>query len=126
MTVGENLIDYPGNISTDTADTTTANILFNSVLSTKNVRFLGLDIKYFYLNNDMKRFEYMKMTMDIIKQYNITEKAQKGYFYIEIRKGMYGLPQGRKITNDKLRMKLAPHGYRPVKHTPELRFVQMD
>ena len=125
MTVGGNLIEYPGNVSTDTADITTAKILFNSVLSTKNARFLGLDIKIFYLNNDMERYEYMKIPIDIIPQdiidrYNLMDKVHNGYVYVEIRKGMYGLPQAGKIANDELQRQLAPHGYRPVKHTPGL------
>ena len=53
-------------MSTDTADITTAKILFNSILSTENARFLGLDIKNFYLNNDMEIYEYMKISIDII------------------------------------------------------------
>ena len=84
MTVGGNLIDYPGNVNTDTADITTVTILFNSVLSTKNARFLGLDIKIFCLNNNMGRYEYMKILIDIIPEdiiiiYNLKEKMHKGY-----------------------------------------------
>lgn len=44
----------------------------------------------------------------------------KGYVYVEIRKGMYGLPQAGKIANDELQRQLAPHRYRPVQHTPGL------
>ena len=32
----------------------------------------------------------------------------------------YGLPQARKLANEFLRKKLAPHGYFEVKHTPGL------
>ena len=79
LTVGGNLIEYPGNVSTETADLTTAKILFNSIISTPNERFLGLDIKNFYLNNDMERYEYMKITVELIpeeimKRYNLKEK----------------------------------------------------
>jgi hypothetical protein len=38
LTVGGNLIDYPGDVSTKTADLTTAKILFNSLLSTPKAK----------------------------------------------------------------------------------------
>jgi hypothetical protein len=53
LTVGGNLIDYPGNVSTPTADMTTAKILFNSVISTPDARFMCTDVKDFYLNTPM-------------------------------------------------------------------------
>ena len=73
----------------------------------------------------MKKYEYMKIPIniipqDIIERYKLLEKVHKGYVYVEIRKGMYGLPQAGKIANDELQRQLKPHGYRPVKHTPGL------
>jgi hypothetical protein len=59
LTVGGNLIDYPFDVSTPTAGITTAKILFNSVVLTPNAKFMGLDIKDFYLNTEMDRYEYM-------------------------------------------------------------------
>lgn len=44
----------------------------------------------------------------------------KGYVYIEIRKGMYGIPQVGIIANEDLQTHLAPYGYKPAKNTPEL------
>jgi hypothetical protein len=54
FTVGGNRIDYPGNVSTPTADLTTAKILINSVISTPGARFATADISNFYLNNPME------------------------------------------------------------------------
>ena len=48
--VGGNSINYPGDVGTPTADTLLAKILFNSVISTKNARFMTGDIVNFYLN----------------------------------------------------------------------------
>ena len=45
ITVGGNLIDYPGNLSMKIADMTTFKILVNSTLSTPGARWLGLDVK---------------------------------------------------------------------------------
>ncbi len=71
--------------------------MFNSVLSTPNAKFMGLDIKDFYLNTEMECYEYMRMPIDIIPQeiidqYDLLPLVHNGYVYIEIRKGMYGLP----------------------------------
>ena len=47
----------------------------------------------------MKRYEYLKLKLrdipdEIIKKYNIKDKATPdGSVYLEIRKGMYRLPQ---------------------------------
>jgi hypothetical protein len=40
--------------------------------------------------------------------------------YIEIRKGMYGLKHAGSIANQLLQTRLAPFGYYPARHTPEL------
>ena len=63
LTVGGNSIHFPGDVTTSTADLITAKLIFNSVLSTKNAKFMCADIANFYLNNPMDRYEYMKCTM---------------------------------------------------------------
>jgi len=50
-----------------------------------------------YLETPLDRYEYMKMPIalfpdDIIAHYGLNEKVLNGYVYMEIRKGMYGLP----------------------------------
>ena len=49
-TAGGDKIQYPGTVSTPTAEMLTAKLLFNSVISTDNARFMGIDISDFYLN----------------------------------------------------------------------------
>lgn len=125
LTVGGNLIDYPDDVSTPTADLTTAKILFNSVVSTPGAKFMTVDIKDFYLNTPMPRYEYMQLPLktippEIIIQYKLDEIASNGTVYVEIRKGMYGLPQAGIIANQKLTRHLAKYGYHPTKHTPGL------
>ena len=53
LTMGGNLINFPGDVKTPTADLITANIIFNSVLSTKNAKSMCADISNFYFNNPM-------------------------------------------------------------------------
>ena len=61
-----NLIKYPGELTTHTADMTTAKILWKSILSTKGARFMGLDIKNFYICTPLDRFNYTKIPITII------------------------------------------------------------
>jgi hypothetical protein len=49
---------------------------------------------------------------------NLTALAVDGWFYIEIRKGMYGLKQAGLLVNQLLQKRLAPFGYYPTRHTP--------
>ena len=65
ITVGENLIDYPGKLTTRTADLTTSKLLWNSVISTKDARFMGIDIRNFHLGTAMERYEYMKILLKL-------------------------------------------------------------
>ena len=125
LTAGGNLISYPGETTTKTADLTTSKVLWNSVLSTALAKFMCIDIKNFYLCAPMDRYEYMHMPLDIfpqhvIDQYDLARHAKNGKVYLEIRRSIYGLPQSGKLANDFLKKKLAPAGYYEVPHTPGL------
>jgi hypothetical protein len=125
LTVGGNLTDYPGNVSTLTANMITAKILFNSVISTPDARFMGTDVKDFYLNTPMARYEYMRLPIrilpkEIVEQYQPLPLVHEGWVYVEIWKGMYGLPQAGIIANQRLENHLAKYGYMPTYLTPGL------
>ena len=49
ITASGNLINYPGELTTRTADLTTSKLMWNSVLSTEGAKYMCLDIKNFYL-----------------------------------------------------------------------------
>jgi hypothetical protein len=125
MTVGGNLIDYPFELTTHTADMVSSKILWNSVISTKGAHFAGFNIKNMYLKTPLDQFEYMKMPITlfpatIIAHYSLNEKVLNGYVYMEIRKGMYGLPQAGILANKLLKKRLARLGYFEQPHTPGL------
>ena len=125
ITAGGNLIQYPGELTTRTADLTTSKILWNSVVSTDGAKYMGIDVKGFYLCTPLDRYEYMKMSISLFpdhikRQYNMEASAHKGFVYLEIRKAIYGLPQAGILANKLLRKRLAPHGYYEVAHTPGL------
>ena len=68
LTVGGNLINLPGDVTTPTEDFITAKLIFKSVLLTKNAKLMCVDIANFYLNNTMNRYEYMNLPLDIIPE----------------------------------------------------------
>jgi hypothetical protein len=121
-TVGGDQIEYPGDKSTRTAGLTTAKILINSVISTLGAQFLVIDITIFYLNTPLRLFEYMVINLaslpqETIEKYDLIELSQDVKVYINIQKGMYGLPQAGILANELLQRNLAKYGYRPSTHT---------
>jgi hypothetical protein len=68
LTVGDNLIKYPGDVSTFSADLTTSKCLWNSTISTEGARYMCLDVKNFYLGTLMDSFEYMHIPIKFIPQ----------------------------------------------------------
>jgi hypothetical protein len=116
LTVGGDQIEYPGDKSTRTAGLTTAKFFINSVISTFGAKFLVIDIKNFYLNTPLGRFEYMVINLsslpqETIEKYDLLELSQDEKMGIEIQKGMYGLPQAGILANKLFQRNLAKDGY---------------
>ena len=125
ITAGGNLISYPFELTTRTADLTTSKLLWNSTISTKGAKYMCADAKNFYLATPLDRYEYMKMPVELIppefiELNNLSSKIKNGYLYMEIQKGMYGLPQSGILANKLLKERLAVHGYHEAEHTPGL------
>ena len=74
----------------------------------------------------MDEYEYIKIpyrwiSEEIWKQYKLVDLVERnGTVYCEVRKGMYGLKQAASLAFDQLIKKLEPHGYYPVRESPEL------
>eukprot|EP00804_Cyclotella_cryptica_P021147 CCRYP_001465-RA/>CCRYP_001465-RA protein AED:0.35 eAED:0.35 QI:0/0/0/1/0.5/0.33/3/0/629 len=124
LAVGGDRINYPCEVAMPTADMLAAKILFNSVISTVNARFMTMDISNFYLNTPLKRPEYIRMKLSDIPEEIITEYKLRDLVepddcvYIIIILGMYGLPHAGLIANELLENKLVPglwkHKWRPI------------
>ena len=54
VTMGENLVNFPGDCETPTADLHTVKFLLNIIILTTNAKFMTLNIKDFYLMTPMK------------------------------------------------------------------------
>ena len=63
FTVCGNRINYPGEIAAPTVEMIGAKLLFNSVISTKDARFMTVDISNFYLMTPLKRPEYIRINL---------------------------------------------------------------
>jgi hypothetical protein len=123
ITVGGNLINYPEDVGTPTADLLTVKLLLNSIVSTPGAKFMTLDIKNFYLCTPLKRREYVRMKLedfpeDIIELYDLRAKARNGAVYVSVKRGMYGLPQSGILAQELLEERLNKHGYFQSKYTP--------
>ena len=124
LTVGGDRINYPDDCGTPTSDLLTVKLLLNGVISTPGAKFMTLDIKNFYLKTPMKRYEYLRLKIttlpdEIIEEYKLKEKVDsKGYVYVKVRRGMYGLPHAGLIAQQLLEERLQKHGYEQSKVTP--------
>ena len=66
----------------------------------------------------------MKLTdipQEVIQEYNLKDMSSKdGSVYMEVSKGMYGLPQTGLLAQELLQERLAEHGYHQSKIIPGL------
>jgi hypothetical protein len=77
---------------------------------------MTLDIKNFYLNTPMVRYKYVRIRIEdileeIIVEYKLCDKVSSdSHVYVEIQKGMYGLPQAGILAQELLEKQLNEHG----------------
>ncbi len=97
--MGRNLINYPDDCGTPTADLLMVKLMLISVIYMPNAKFMTIDIKDFYLMTPMDWYEYFRMKLelfppDIIEEYGLRNKVEvDGNVFCEVRRGMYSLPQ---------------------------------
>ena len=82
----------------------------------EHANFLTADIKDFYLGTPLDRKEYIRsnlkhIPLDVQQRYNIADMVHNDHVLMEISKGIYGLPQAGKLSQDRLVAHLATHGY---------------
>ena len=107
LTFDGDQIDYPLKKPTTTCDLVTAKTHWKSVISTKGARYMTTDVKGFYLNTPMENYKYIpillaNITQVTIEKYNLKVIARNGKVLVEIRKGMYGLPQDGLLAHKRL------------------------
>ena len=96
----------------------------NSTISTDHARYMTIDINNFYLDTPMERYEYMRIKLadlpdNVIKHYNLESRVTSDeYVYLEVQKGMYGLPQAGILAHQLLGKRLNNEDYTQSKLTP--------
>ena len=126
LTAGGNLVSHNSITSIPTAAITTIKAYWNSVISSPGSKYATIDIKHFYLNSKLEDYEYMKIHKSLLPQefidlYNLQSLiGEDDFLYIEIRRGIYRLPQAGRLAHDELVQHLSSHGYALVKFTPGL------
>jgi hypothetical protein len=129
MTVGGDRLDAYQNVRSPAVGITDTKLHINSTISyAKNgARYCTGDLKAFFLCSIMKIFQYMRVhrryiPQEILDAYNLndTHFDSKGYAYLEIRKGKYGLKEASILAYNQLKEHLALYGYAPVRVTPGL------
>ena len=79
---------------------------------------MTIDVKYFYSNTPIARSECMRLQLSnllesVVKQYNLEAKSTKDcYVYVEIKQGMYGLPQEGLIAQEMIEKLLNKKSYK--------------
>ena len=129
MTVGGNRLNAYQDVRAPVVGITETKLHLNSTISnTKHgARYCTGDLKDFpWLNDEI--FQYMCVHQkyfpsEILGTYNLSAEHfdSKGYAYLEIHKGMYGLKEASSIlAYDQLKEHLALYSYTPICFTPGL------
>jgi hypothetical protein len=128
MTAGGDQLDYPGDASSPAVAMLDAKLHINSTISDahKGARYLGIDIKNYYLGTPLKYYQYIHVLAKRIPQEVWDDPRYAphiepdGFVNLEICRGMYGLKEAGILAFEQLVVKLAPHGYEPAPYTPGL------
>ena len=89
-------------------------------------QFAGADLANFYLMTPLKRPKYAKIKLsdkpeEVIKEYNSHQYATPdGWVYINVSRGMYGLPQAGSLGHNLLEQRLNKEGYFQSQIVPAL------
>jgi hypothetical protein len=110
-TLGGNLIHYPDNVGTLTADLLLIKKILNSVILSNGAKVATAHLSNFYLMTPLKQHEYRRVKMTdisdkIINKYKLHEKATDGWVHFKVVQGMYGLPQAGSNSRNELEERL--------------------
>ena len=91
-------------------------LVANRIISYPGTQLYIFDINHFYLQTHLPHLEYARIKLSDIpeeftQEYNLLEYVHDGWIYLEIRGGIYGLPQAGMLTNKLLETCLNAAGY---------------
>lgn len=121
LVVGRDKLPYSEDVGSPATDLLETKLLFNSVISDAKhgARFMSLDLKDMFLMTPMENPKYMKVPYkyfphNICCCYDLDNLLHRGYIYIKIKRGMYGLKQGAELAYEHLSGLLNQAGYHPI------------
>eukprot|EP00957_Ditylum_brightwellii_P124117 9461674-Ditylum_brightwellii.AAC.1 len=124
LTIGGDKLMYDDKMASPAANLLETKLLINSTISDvfRGVRFMGIDIKDFFLQTPLPpgECEYMWVHVkyfdeELKRLYNIDAiAADDRYAYCEIKKGMCRLKQAAILAYKQLRERLQQHSYSPI------------
>jgi hypothetical protein len=119
MTVGGDKLDAFQDVHSPAVGITDTKLHINSTISDSKhgTRYCTGNLKDFFLVSDMKVFQYMRVhrkyvTQEILDEYGLKDEYydSRGYVYLEIHKGMYGLKEASILAYDQLKAHLNQYG----------------
>ena len=113
---GGNIINYPGDLGTPTADILIVKLLLNSVVSTPGAEFFTADTSSFYLITPRKCKKYVGLNLS----YMLEDVVEHCYIFIAIKREMYGLPQAGLLSQGLLEERVGKRGYYQSEYTTVL------
>ena len=91
LTLGGNLLDFPGDPSSPAVSVTNAKLHINSTISDakRGARYFTLDIKNFYLGSPLSYYQYVRIPVallpaEILAEYDEICVENDGYAYFEV------------------------------------------
>ena len=68
ITTGGDRLDYYGETSTEITSLEIVKILINSILSTKNHKFITIGLSKFYIKYNLEKYQYIRFYISMIPQ----------------------------------------------------------
>jgi hypothetical protein len=115
ITAGGNLVQYNSSPSVNTEDLDTSKLHWNIVISTKQARYMCLDIIIFSLQPTLITSNTCKCRLHCSlfgsKSNIMVKMVYKRYIHLEMQRAVWGLPQAGILAKKHRRCKLDPFGY---------------
>ena len=132
FTIGGDVLDYTGGVSSPAASLLKEKLLINSVIldSHLGAKVMSLDIRDYFLQYFLDNPEYLRIHSKYVingiqKKYNLTSFiASDIYVYCKIKKEMYGLKKVVCLAREQLIKNLKPYEYFPSPILPNISLHQ--
>lgn len=126
ITASGDQLELQGDTSTEITGLEIPKMVFNSIVSTPDAKFIIINISNTYLNTPLQKYQYMQFAISMVHQevidhYNLQNTVTEDrWIYCDIRNTIYGFKESGKLANIKLQAVLVIEGYKSCQFTHEL------